>query len=240
MLTDLKLLLTRKYKYLLFDLDHTLWDFEKNSSETLVQLFYEFELDIKLGCGVDDFILVYKRNNYRLWKDYENDLIKKEELRWKRFFDALIEFGYSDKMLSVDLAETYLKICPTKPHLIDHSIKLLDYLHDNYDMSIITNGFEEVQHIKIKSAGLEKYFDHTITSEMVGKRKPHGAIFKHCMDKMGGERKNTIIIGDNFHSDIVGGKKFGIDQVYFNPNKNRHNQKPTYNIECLSELFDIL
>ena len=227
-----------KYNYLLFDLDHTLWDFEKNSTEALTQLYYEFELDIHLKSGLGSFLSVYIDYNFKLWKEYEIGNIEKEELRWLRFHNTLIDFGYKNESLSKILADKYLEISPYKTHLIPFTFEILEKLHKTHKMVIITNGFEEVQSIKMKESGLDKYFDIVITSEMAGHKKPASPIFKMALDSIKGIRKEALMIGDNFHSDIIGAKKFGIDQAYLNPQKSVHKSKPTYDIDCLSKLIE--
>ncbi len=230
------------YKYLLFDLDHTLWDFDRNSKETLDQLFYEFELDRALNVSVDTFMQIYIRINREMWKQYELGKINQEELRHARFYNAMAHFGFKNKEVAEELAEKYLSICPYKKHLIPKTIETLDAIQANpvFQTIIVTNGFAEVQAIKMKESGLDKYFEHVVSSESAGVKKPAGPIFKYSLDKIGGNRKQALMIGDSFHSDVAGARNFGIDQVYFNPDKNRHNQKATYEITCISDLLKIL
>ncbi len=231
---------TRNYKYLLFDLDHTLWDFEKNSAETLMQLFFEFELDLKLKTGCNQFISSYSKNNAKLWKEYELGDLTKDVLRWKRFEVTFNEFGYSNKELATQICFKYIELCPLKTHLLPGTIETLEQLKLEYTMLIVTNGFSEVQKIKLDKSGLESYFVDMVNPDTADARKPQGRIFKQALDKLGAKRNECLMIGDSHHSDVMGAKKFGIDQVFFNPSRNSFEPKPTFEIQNIPELLAIL
>ena len=158
-----------KIEHIFFDLDHTLWDFEKNSKLTFKQMFIEQQINL----NVDDFLKVYSPINFNYWKLYREEKVTKEALRYGRLkdtFDAL-SFEVSDALVDL-LAHEYIRILPTYNHLFDGTIELLDYLFPNYQLHIITNGFEEVQNCKLEKSGIKKYFDKIITSEAVGVKKP--------------------------------------------------------------------
>ena len=205
-----------------------------------MQLFYQYELDLKLKIKPEGFIQAYQRQNRSLWREYESGRISKEVLRWQRFFEAMRGFNYADQELARRISDEYLSICPYKTNLIPHTLDLLDHLSGSYKMGIVTNGFEEVQHIKIDKSGLKPYFEFTLTADVAGRRKPHGGIFKRAIDHWQAHRTECLMIGDSFHSDIVGARNFGMDQVYYNPRRFRHNQKATYEVRCLSELLNLL
>ena len=145
-------------EHVFFDLDRTLWDFEANSEATLKELFEEFKLSDKLGVADNLFIREYKRINELFWEDYRKGTIQKEYLRYGRFETALKFFGYSDKEMAIGIGKLYISRSPRKTGLVDGSIEVLEYLKPKYQLHIITNGFEEVQHIKMESAGLTPYF----------------------------------------------------------------------------------
>jgi len=167
--------------------------------------------------------------------------VSKKDLRIGRFRDTLLQFGHSDESLSQSIAQQYEKRSPYQKALLPDTISTLDFLvGKGYHMHIITNGFEEVQHIKIEESGLKKYFAHVITSEMVSQRKPHPKIFEHAMTLSGASVDESIMIGDNMRADILGAQSFGMDQVFFNPKGIKHDESPSFEIKSLKELSDIL
>jgi len=200
-----------------FDLDRTLWDFESNSEATLKELFAEFGLAEKLGTADDEFIKEYKRINELFWNDYRNGVIQKEELRYARFEATMKFFGYSDRQVASKMGEQYIARSPRKTALVDGTIEVLDYLKPKYNLHIITNGFEEVQHIKMQSAGLEPYFGQVITSEQAGAKKPDPIIYRYAQELTGARPENSIMIGDHYEADVVGALRSGWQAVLYNP-----------------------
>ena len=144
-------------KHIFFDLDRTLWDFESNSLQTLTELFNQFNLS-NLGMNsAENFIRKYKIHNERLWDLYREDKITKEELRGKRFYLTLKEYGIEDERLSEKIGLEYVRISPLKKKLFPYTLDVLNYLNKKYEMHIITNGFEEVQHVKLSQSGLSSF-----------------------------------------------------------------------------------
>ena len=226
-------------KNIFFDLDRTLWDFEKNSELVLDEIFFEFNLKEKIGAQKEIFINEYKKINETLWNQYRIGKIKKEFLRYSRFKQTLELFNYYNKNLSIEISDYYVKECPKKKNLFPNTIKILDYLKNKYNLHIITNGFEEVQIIKLKSSGLSDYFDQIITSEKIGVKKPDPKIFSFALTSAKANKANSIMIGDGLKVDILGAESFGIRAVYFNPNMNIHNEKISFEIKNLDELISL-
>lgn len=230
----------KQYKHLFFDLDRTLWDFEKNSHEALSEIFSKHQL---LKLGVDDFEVFFSRYkviNEIFWDEYRKGLIEKEKLRYIRFYKALQEFGIDDIDLSKIIADEYVGISPKKKHLRPYTLEVLQYLKEKYTLHIITNGFHEVQYIKLETSGLLNYFDIIVTSETAGYKKPAPQIFTYSMRQAGAKRKDSLMIGDNLIADLIGAKGVGIDQVFYNIDGVKHEEKLTYEITCLSELKTFL
>ena len=226
-------------KNIFFDLDRTLWDFEKNSKLVLDEIFFEFNLKEKIGAQKEIFINEYKKINETLWNQYRIGKIKKEFLRYSRFKQTLELFNYYNENLSIEISDYYVKECPKKKNLFPNTIKILDYLKNKYNLHIITNGFEEVQTIKLKSSGLSDYFDQIITSEKIGVKKPDPKIFSFALTSAKANKENSIMIGDDLKVDILGAENFGIRAVYFNPNMNIHNEKISFEIKNLDELISL-
>jgi putative hydrolase of the HAD superfamily len=203
-------------KHLFFDLDNTLWDFDRNSKTVLHDLFHKKELSAKLGVDFETFHAFYYKKNDELWHLYYFNRIKKEELRYKRFYDSFFYFGWDDIGLSKDIAEEYVKISPYSKHLKEGCIEVLDHLNSGYHLHIITNGFAEVQNIKIDNCGLRNYFKQIIISEEHGLTKPHVDIFRLGEKLANTSADKCIMIGDNWVSDIEGAVGAGWKAVYFN------------------------
>lgn len=228
-----------KYKHLYFDLDRTLWDFETNSKETFRDIFKKYDLDKVFG-DFDTFYLTYRKHNEQLWKQYREAKITKEKLRSHRFYLTLQEYGIEDDELAKKIGTDYITMSPQKTTLFPHTHETLAYLKNKgYNMYIITNGFEEVQHTKLRNCDLEKYFSHIITSEMAGCQKPKKEIFEYALSSVNAKKAESIMIGDDLEVDIKGAKGIGMDQVHFNFVKQEHNFPATYKIECLKELEEI-
>lgn len=227
-------------KYVFFDLDRTLWDFESNSKATLEELFTEFNLTEKLGVSDSEFIHEYKRINEIFWTDYRNGVIKKEELRYARFEAALKFFGHSDRKMGSEIGELYISRSPRKTGLVDGAIEVLEYLKSKYELHIITNGFEEVQHIKMKSSGLDPYFGHVITSESAGAKKPSPVIYQYASELTGAAAENSIMIGDHFEADVFGALEIGWKAVFYEPSEERKTDVNYHHIHHLKELKEIL
>ncbi len=229
------------YKDLFFDLDHTLWDFELNSKETLKDLYQKYNLEAKGIEDFDTFYTNYSVHNHRLWDRYTKGFIKQEELRWKRIYLSLLDYKIADESLSKSISVEYLEILPSKKNLFPYTIEILDYLKSKqYKMHLITNGFESVQFQKIKNANLSAYFTQVITSEGSGSLKPNKEIFDYALQATQAELKTSIMIGDNEAADIQGAINAGMDSIFVN-----HLQKPptlpaTHTIIHLKELETIL
>jgi len=227
-------------KHIFFDLDRTLWDFEANSHETLLELCSYHNLADK---GIEDyeaFIKSYKAHNETLWDLYRVDKISQKGLRRERFERALVDYNIEDAELAARIGEDYVAICPKKNKLFPHTIDVLKYLSKKYKLHIITNGFHEVQHIKLQHAGLTSYFDKIITSEQVGVKKPNPKIFKYALQEANASAEESIMIGDDLEVDVLGAEQMGIQGIYFNPNKIKHNTDIVHEIFCLIELKALL
>lgn len=223
-----------------FDLDHTLWDFETNSREALTEIFYEFELGKKGVRSAKDFINVYEKVNHRMWDEYRKGTLSKARLRKDRFPTALSLFEIKDDKIASNANDYYLEHSPRKTNLFDHAHDTLDYLKSKYKLFIITNGFQEIQTIKMKESKLDNYFEEVITSEMVGVRKPDPKIFLHALERGKVKAENSVMIGDDVDVDVIGSQQCGMKGVYFNPMNIAHKKPVNHEIESLHELKSIL
>ncbi|WP_417588661.1 YjjG family noncanonical pyrimidine nucleotidase [Owenweeksia hongkongensis] len=232
--------MTTKYNHLFFDLDHTLWDFEANSRLTLLDLFVKHNLEQQLKTEYEDFYKSYIKVNDGKWALYRTGGITKEQLRLERFRDTFSTFGYVDNEFAAVFESEYLSICPHKTQLLPGTEELLEYLRKRYELHVITNGFLETQKIKMKESGLELFFQSMISSEEIGVNKPAPQIFEKSLKRTGADSKTSLMIGDSLHADILGAQSFGMDQVFYNPLKVKHNERPTFEISHLLEMKNFL
>jgi YjjG family noncanonical pyrimidine nucleotidase len=230
----------KKYKCIFFDLDHTLWDYETNSRETLAELYYAYDLHNKGVFNLDEFQRQFRKVNTELWDLYDRGIITSEVIRQERFKRILDYFhAYEDK-LSKDLSADYLYNCPKKANLMPHAIDVLEYLAAQYTLTLVTNGFEEIQNLKLTAGNLHRFFNHIITSQKAGARKPSPGIFEYAMNVNSIKCCDAIMIGDNLVTDIGGARGASIDTVFFNPERIPHTAAVSHEIFCLSELPKIL
>ena len=199
-------------KNVFFDLDHTLWDFERNSALTFELLFNKYKLDIDLNY----FLNVYIPINLEYWRLYRNESISKEYLRFNRLNDAFKKLNID---LSIDLINKlsydYIENLPKFNHLIDGAHELLLYLKKKYKLYLITNGFRNVQSNKLKNSGIGNFFLSIYDSESVGVKKPNPLIFNHALDDSGCIARESVMIGDSFEADIQGSLSVGMNAIHY-------------------------
>jgi putative hydrolase of the HAD superfamily len=219
-----------------FDLDHTLWDFEKNSAFTFKKIFDEQRINLEL----DDFLTVYVPANLKFWKMYREEKITKSELRYQRLKSVFDTIGYesSDDLIHM-LSEEYINHLSSFNHLFPNTVEVLDYLKPNYRLHIITNGFQEIQEKKLRNSGIHDYFDQIIDSEMAGVKKPNPIIFKLALEKAKVASHKSLMIGDSLEADILGAKAVGLHTLHFNAHREKeHTEAPIiYNLQEIKSLL---
>lgn len=229
-----------KYKHLFFDLDHTLWDFDANAKLTLADIYDTLKLQER---GIDDFERFYRQyleHNMKLWTRYRKGFIKQAELRVKRMQLSLLDFKIGDEALALDMSKRFLEMLPSRNTLFPYAKEILDYLTaKNYQLHLITNGFEDVQHHKINNSGINHYFDKVITSEGSNSLKPNKEIFDYALNATKANKDESIMLGDDLEADIIGAANSGLDQVYINHVNKEPDFKPTYTVVHLKELENI-
>ncbi len=229
-----------KYKHLFFDLDHTLWDFDRNSAESIAELFETFNLVDAGIASAAEFSRHFIAVNRQLWADYDKNIITHSHIRQHRFPLVFQSLGIDASTIKADLNAEYLRLLPYKPHLLESAREVLDYLQGRYTMHIITNGFAEIQAIKMDSAEIAHYFTHVVTSENANAKKPDPLVFQYAMEISGAAVDESLMIGDNYEADIRGAKSVGMDTVFYNTSGILVDDQPTYNIQHWKELMAIL
>jgi putative hydrolase of the HAD superfamily len=224
-------------EHVFFDLDHTLWDFEKNSDLTFEKVFKKQQINTDLNA----FLEVYRPINLEYWRLFRDEKVSKKELRYgrlKKAFDS-INYTISDDLIDT-IAIEYIEYLSDFNHLFEGTFEILDYLKDKYQLHIITNGFEEVQHKKMKSSKLLPYFDAIITSESVGVKKPNPKVFHHALNVANANQENSIMIGDSLEADIFGAINIGMPAIYCNFNNDVKTSDSYTSITSLLELKQYL
>ncbi len=226
-----------KYAIILFDADETLFDFKKSERHAFKNTMSEFIIDY----DENHHLKIYHDINATIWKEFEEGLITQQQLkveRFKRLSDSL-----NIKFDEIEFAKSYMNYLANASFLYDDSIDLVESLHKDFKLSIVTNGLKDVQNNRIRKSIIAKYFDDIVVSEEVMVAKPDPKIFEHALNNINHTDKgNVLIVGDSLTSDIQGGINFGIDTCWFNPNKivNKTGIKPTYEISNLMDLKDIV
>lgn len=219
-----------------FDLDHTLWDFEKNSGLAFNEIFIELNFPFSL----DVFLKFYNPINHAQWKLYRENKITQEDLRFNRLNMTFEKLNYSASIGLIDkISEQYITYLSTFPHLFEGAIELLEVLKNRFRLHIITNGFDKVQQFKIENSGIESFFEFVFTAEKVGFKKPHPEIFIQSLKTVNTTAEASIMIGDSFEADILGALNQGMQAIHFNShNEEIHDKCPiVYSLAELKALF---
>ncbi|WP_347052976.1 YjjG family noncanonical pyrimidine nucleotidase [Flavobacterium olei] len=199
-----------------FDLDHTLWDFDRNSEMAFDRIFKTKYKEII----TQDFIQKYIPINQECWRLYQNDKITHQELRYNRLrhsFDAL-NYVISEENI-LEIANDYIEFLTDNNYLFDGAIEVLEYLKPKYKLHIITNGFAQVQEKKINNALLGGYFSTITNSELAGCKKPNSIIFDYALKLANTSKETSVMIGDDFEADVNGALNAGLDAIFFNEKK---------------------
>ena len=223
-------------KSIFFDLDHTLWDFEKNSEATFKRIFENHNLNLDF----DLFIEKYRPINFKYWKLYRNGAISKEYLRYNRLKEVfdLFNFEISDEIIN-KISEDYITFLPENTHLMNGAVEVLEYLSNKYRLFIITNGFRDVQDKKLVNSKIKKYFERIYDSESIGVKKPDPKIFDFALTDSRSEADESLMVGDNYEADILGALNAGMHAIHFDTNLNtKHND--CLIINDLHKLLEIL
>ncbi|GGD31969.1 YjjG family noncanonical pyrimidine nucleotidase [Flavobacterium orientale] len=196
-----------------FDLDHTLWDFEKNSALAFEVIFDKHKLDLDLSL----FLNFYVPTNLKYWKLYRDEKISQEDLRYfrlKEVFDLMKEEVHDDIIHLI--AKEYIVYLPQFNNLYQGALEILEYLHPKYKLHIITNGFHSVQEGKLKNSNIKQYFTTVTNSELAGVKKPNPLIFDYALKSAKAQRATSIMIGDSLEADVEGAINSGLDAIFFN------------------------
>jgi putative hydrolase of the HAD superfamily len=241
----------KQYTDLFLDFDDTLYDTHGNAVIALAETFEHFQL----GRYFDDpqvFYDDYWKTNIDLWGRYSKGEITRDYLIFERFRHPLCmseelrvkseESASTFKEYCLKISDVFLDYCASKSGVIEGAHELMDYLKQKgYKLHMTSNGFHEVQYKKLNSCGLSNHFDTIILSEDAGVNKPSPLFFEYALKKSGAKKESTIMIGDNFQTDILGAKNAGLDTIFFNHWPEYPATEPvTYEVKALKDIMNIL
>lgn len=207
-----------------FDLDHTLWDFDRNSAMAFARVFKKHRIKVSL----ESFMEAYEPVNLHYWKLYREERVSKLELRRRRLIEAFSHFDLSFEIKEIDrMASSYIEELPLDNHLLEGAYDILEYLNGRYRLHIITNGFAEVQAKKLLNSQIHTYFSTVTSSEEAGFKKPHPLIFNQALGKAGAIASKALMIGDTFEADIIGAERVGMRTIFFNYRKQEIPERYT-------------
>ena len=230
-----------RYTSLFFDLDDTLWDTAYNNRECIEEVYYAYGFD-KHYLSFERFFSLYMPYNEKLWKDYRDNLIDRQTLITERLLYVLRPIGIDDIALAQQINDDFLRRTATKTKIIGGAKELLTYLYPRYRLFILSNGFREIQFLKLKNSGLADFFERIILSEDVSVRKPHPKIFDYALKNTNSRRATSLMIGDSWEADIEGAQKARMDNIWFNPHRivPENAIPPTFEVYSLFEIIEIL
>ena len=229
-----------KYKNLFFDLDDTIWAFSQNARNTFEEVYQKYSFD-RYFDSFNHYYTLYQQRNTELWVEYGEGKITKDELNSQRFFYPLQAVGVKDEAIAEQFSRDFFAIIPTKSVLMPHAKEVLEYLAPKYNLYILSNGFQELQCHKMRSAGIDRFFKKIVLSDDIGILKPWPEIFHFALSATQSEVRDSLMIGDSWENDVAGAKGVGMHQVFYNvTGKEELPFQPTYHISNLKELMQIL
>jgi len=232
--------MTRRYKSLFFDLDDTLWDTAYNNKVCLEEIYYDYQFGSYYP-SFEEFFSAYMPYNLQLWAKYRNHEIDRNTLITERLLYVLRPMGIHDESFAWKLNNDFLYRTATKTKLVDGACDLLEYLAPKYRLFILSNGFREIQSLKMQNSGLASYFERIFLSEDVSIQKPHKKIFDYALKSSNSQRSETLMIGDCFEADIIGAQNARIDQLWYNPfQETAKGKPPTFTVHSLAEIMGVI
>ena len=246
----------KRYKAVFLDWDQTLGDWEGAEYKALQDLYHMYPLT-DLYATPEDYISVYLQYNTILWVQYGEGLVSREVLHHKRFLHPLCYARAIDMstatpemiQMADDMGADFLRLTNHYFRLLPYARELVEYLSSKYPLTILSNGFKEVQAYKLQHSGLLPFFRHVIISEEVGVNKPQKGIFDIAVQRnrldfqkqgIGLLPSDCVMIGDSYSNDIMGAKNSGIDQIWFRPQDKQQEGTATYIVTNLAEILDVL
>ena len=236
----------KQYKAIFLDWDDTIGDWTTAEHKALQDIYATYRLD-RLYPTFEDYLNAYKPYNLELWGMYGRGEVTKEWLHLQRFLRPLQVNGANDEddamvNLAHAMGAEFLRLTNKYFCLMPDAEKVVKYLVAKYPLTIISNGFKEVQYYKFEHSGLAPYFTHTLISEEVGINKPQPGIFEIALQRNGITAEEAVMVGDSYASDIAGAKAAGIDQVWIRNERLeiKEGETATFIVPNITDIIHIL
>lgn len=240
----------KQYKAVFIDWDDTIGDFVGAAKRALQEMYDKYELSDYFASH-EEFVSLYKPHNIELWDKYGKNLVTKAFLRVDRFLYPLlhgtkvasqIQSYTALSALAEQMSEDFLHLTTKYFSLLPGAEELVRYLAKKYPLTVVTNGFIEVQYEKFDKSGLRNCFSHIVLSEEVGCQKPNPRIYEEALRMNGVSAEEAVMIGDSWNSDIQGAINAGIDQIWVRKSQDSlpEGQSATYLVHTLSDVMEIL
>ena len=230
----------KQYKAIFLDWDDTIGDWAGAEHKALRDLYTHYHLEV-LYPAFEDYLNAYKPYNLELWTLYGQGKITKEKLHFERFYrpiEGLRVTGYGLRDLAQEMGAEFLRLTNVYFSVLPGADEVVRTLAKRYPLTIISNGFKEVQYYKFAHSGLAECFVHTIISEEVGINKPQPEIFRIALERNGVTADEAVMIGDSYSSDIAGAKNAGIDQIWLHSGPT--DETATHIVSTLADVLKIV
>lgn len=231
----------KNIRHIFFDLDNTLWDHRKNAYLSLSDIFKQEKITETYNLDFEDFHTAYFTINENLWEQLRDGKISKEYLREHRFYDSLLHFGIDNKELADKFEENFLDEILNYNELVSGAYDILEYLYSkDYQIHILSNGFQDVTNRKTEMSGIRKFFTTITSADEINIRKPDAEIYHYALSKANASKNESIMVGDDWIADAVGASDFGMETIFFDVFNDNYQKEGVITIKHLSELKNIL
>ena len=231
----------KQYKAIFLDWDDTIGDWTGAEHKALQDIYAHYHLDT-LYPAFEDYLNAYKPYNLELWGMYGRGEVTKEKLHFERFYRPIERMNELTnervKELAHEMGAEFLRLTNKYFSVLPGAAEVVRELAKTYPLTIISNGFKEVQYYKFAHSGLADCFAHTIISEEVGINKPQPEIFRIALQMNGVTADEAVMIGDSYSSDIQGAKNAGIDQIWLH--EGATDETATYIVPELKDVLKLL
>ena len=229
----------KPYKAIFLDWDDTIGDWTHAEYCALQDIYATYHL-VDLYASFEDYLAAYKPYNLELWGMYGRGEVTKDKLHFERFFRPIEHLQRTESLENIahEMGREFLRLTNFYFSLLPDADTVIRNLVARYPLTIISNGFKEVQYYKFAHSGLQDCFAHLLISEEVGVNKPQPEIFLKALQLNQIQASEAVMIGDSYTSDIAGAKAAGIDQIWLH--RGETTETATFIVPQLKDILHIL